>query len=371
MTNEVALVRCENYDPETLKSSLRRAIELCPPPEVRGKKVLLKPNILWDSPPEMAITTHPEVVRCAVELFREKGAEVYVGDSPGLHPRDFEKDSCGIRKAAESAGAGWVDFAGEKITVDVPGKGAVKKFTVSAIANEVDLIVSMPKMKTHTLMYYTGAMKNLFGLVPGTLKASFHARFPGRESFARVMVDLNTAVMAGYALMDAVIGIEGPGPGKAGKPKRIGAVMASTNLLAMDIITAGMMGYDAAELPMNRNALQRGIWLTSPEDIVIKGESPESIAPETYETVPMARRRNALIEYLITNLSMTFRSKRRPLPSFSDEVCIKCGECIEICPAGALAFSGRGKDKRVVLNRKACVRCYCCHEICPVGAISV
>lgn len=371
MNNEVAIIRCDNYNTDEVLSALRKAMGLCPPPDVKGKKVLLKPNILWDSPPELAITTNPEIVRAAVLLFQERGAEVFVGDSPGLHPKSFTNDSCGIRKAAETAGATWVDFAQEKTSLEVPGAKQVKRFTVSAIIDNVDLIVSLPKMKTHTLMYYTGAMKNLFGLVPGTIKASFHARYPGREGFAQAMVDLNEGIRASYALMDGIIGLEGAGPGKAGKPKRIGVVMASQNLLAMDITASSMMGYDPTDLPMNRDALARGLWLKKAGDIVHKGVHPDEAKPEAFQTVPTAKRRNALLEYLFTNITMNLKSRRRPKPAFSAELCIKCGECVKICPADALSFSGTGRSKTLEFDSRKCVRCYCCHEICPVGAVSV
>ena len=371
MNTDVSITRCENYESDKVISALREAMELCPPPDVRGKKVLLKPNILWDSPPELAITTHPEIVRAAAILFRELGARVYVGDSSGVEAGSKGKDACGIRAAAESEAAEWVDFSAVKKTLRVPRGRKSRKFTVSGIVDAVDLIVSLPKMKTHTLMYYTGALKNLFGLVPGTLKAPYHARFPGRESFAGVMVDLNVGLGAGYALMDGVIGLEGAGPGKGGKPRRIGCVMASRNLLAMDIIASSMMGYNPMDLPMNRDALQRGIWLNSIDDIVLKGVSPKEVAPASFHTVPVSSKRSGLLEYVLTNFSMNRRFRRRPLPEFSDETCIKCGKCIDICPAGALSFSGTGGSKRIELDTRTCVRCYCCHEICPVGAITV
>ncbi len=371
MNTDVAIIRCEVYERSEVLSALRNAMELCPPPDIRGKKVLLKPNILRDSPPETAITTHPEFVRAAVQLFRELGAEVFVGDSPGLHPAGSINDACGIRRASEAAGAKWVDFSAEQMTLRVPQAKRLKKFTLARIFEQVDLVVSLPKMKTHTLMYYTGAMKNLFGLIPGTLKASFHARFPGREAFARVMIDLNCGISAGYALMDGIMGMEGAGPGKSGKPRRIGIVMASRNLLAMDIIASGIMGYEPMDLPMNRDALERGIWLTSVDEIGIKGVPPEEVKPAGFRTVPQAKRRNAVLEYLLTNFSMILRSRRRPIPEFSKDICIACGECIEICPADALSFCENGVSKYIKIDSRACVRCYCCHEICPVGAVSV
>ncbi|MBN2049039.1 MAG: DUF362 domain-containing protein [Spirochaetales bacterium] len=373
MTQDVAIVRCDSYEGKEVSSALEKAMDLCPPPDVQGKTVLLKPNILWDSPPELAITTHPEIVRGAVQLFFRRGAaRVLVGDSPGLHSKSFPTDSCGIREAAESAGAEWIDFNGEKTTLPVPGARRVKKFTLTRAVEEADLIVSLPKMKTHTLMYYTGAMKNLFGLVPGTLKASFHARYPGQEAFASVMIDLNAGLKtAAYALMDGVIGLEGPGPGKAGKPKRMALILASDNLLAMDLVASGLMGYDAPLLPMNREALRRGLWLKNAEDLAVKGLSLEEAKPEHFETVPLPRRRSNLLNYLTTSFSLVVKSQRRPKPTFDHRVCIRCGKCIEICPAGALSYTGTGSSRLVLLNEKACVRCYCCHEICPVGAISV
>jgi uncharacterized protein (DUF362 family) len=216
----VSVVKCGEYRLFELKEKIREAVKLAGAPHVKGKKVLLKPNILSGAAPEKAVTTHPEFVKAAITVFQEMGAEVLVGDSPGFQNPDTAGKKSGIRQVTEETGAVWADFTRETEVMNPEGK-LVKRFRVAEVFNEADLIVSLPKLKTHSLMYYTGAMKNLFGMVVGLKKGQYHVRFPDRENFAAMLVDLNVLLKPGFALMDGIVGMEGPGPG-SGTPRKAG-----------------------------------------------------------------------------------------------------------------------------------------------------
>jgi uncharacterized protein (DUF362 family)/ferredoxin len=371
MNSHVAIARCEDYGSEQVYAALRLAVEAAPSLDVSGKTVLLKPNIVFDSPPEKAIVTHPVFLGAAIRLVRDLGASrILVGDSPGLQKPNFTAKLSGLGEVTERMGAEWVDFTREKCNLPCPGGRTVRQFSVTAAVREADCIISLPKLKTHQLMYYTGAMKNLFGLIPSVAKSPMHVRYPGREAFASMIVDLNLAVRPSYALMDAIIGMEGPGPG-AGDPRPIGLVLASPNLLALDIAAAGIIGYPSLEVPVTRDALSRRVWLNSPSEILYPLLKAEDLLIGDFRKIPIKRSGGQLAEFILPRAFRKFRERLTPRPVIDPSVCLRCGDCTRICGSKAMTLSGEGPEKQVRIDYTTCIRCYCCHEICPVKAISI
>jgi uncharacterized protein (DUF362 family)/Pyruvate/2-oxoacid:ferredoxin oxidoreductase delta subunit len=371
MNNQVAITRCDDYTVEAVYAALKIGADSAGNFDVRGKTVLLKPNIVFDSAPEKAIATHPVFLEAVIRLVRDHGAaRILVGDSPGLQALNFTARLSRLGDTAHRMGAEWVDFTREKIEIPLPGGKMVKQFTVTAAIREADCVISLPKCKTHQLMYFTGAMKNLFGLIPSVLKSSYHVRFPSREGFASVIVDLNTAVKADYAFMDAIEGMEGPGP-SAGYPRHIGLVLASSNLLALDAAACEIVGYPPQEIPVNREALSRGIWLKAFSEIEYPLLSPAEWRLPDFEKIPLKKSGGQLTELILPRSFRKFRERLTPRPEIDRTICLRCGDCTRICGSKAMEFRGEGTDKRIVINYSTCIRCYCCHEICPVKAIGI
>ena len=371
MNKRVAIVKCSDYDPEEVYRSLREAADLAEGLDLRGRNVLLKPNILFDADPKKAITTHPEFLQAAIRLCQEEGAsEIYVGDSPAFQKANYSGKTSGLRQVTEACDASWVDFTTETTTLSCPQGRISRQFTVSGIIHKVDRIISLPKLKTHQLMYFTGAMKNLFGLVPNLLKSPYHLRHPSRRGFAAMIVDLNTALAPHFAFMDAVVGMEGPGPG-SGYPRKLGLLLASSNLLALDAIASQIIGYPPMEIPITAEALSRRKWLNSLGEIETLGEDLQKQIVRDYKKIAIKIAPNQLVEFAGGGLVRHLRKVLEPRPVFHRENCIKCGDCVKICPAKALEFQGGAKNLHVVIDYSLCIRCYCCHEICPADAIEV
>jgi uncharacterized protein (DUF362 family)/Pyruvate/2-oxoacid:ferredoxin oxidoreductase delta subunit len=371
MNTQVAITRCESYESGTVYAALRLAVEAASPPEVRGKTVLLKPNIVFDSPPEKAIVTHPVFLEAAIRLIRDLGASrILVGDSPGLQRLNFTAKLSGLGDITKRMGAEWVDFTREKADIPCPAGKVAKQFSLTAAVKEADCVISLPKLKTHQLMYYTGAMKNLFGLVPSVAKSPMHVRFPSREAFAAMIVDLNLAVMPHYALMDAIIGMEGPGPG-SGYPRHIGLILASSNLLAMDAAASEIVGYPPQEVPVSREALSRGIWLKSFSEIEYPLLSPAELRIPDFKKIPFKKTGGQLTEFLLPRFFRKFRERLTPRPEIDRSICLRCGDCTRICGSKAMTLTGEGPGRQVRIDYNTCIRCYCCHEICPVNAINI
>lgn len=350
----VSIRKVERYDYTDILNAIREVYIASGGPDPKGKRVLLKPNILTDIPPERAVTTHPEVFRACVTYFQERGATVLAGDSPALHTSGFKAKICGIGPVCEELGVEWLDFSIDPIHRN--------GFKFARILDEVDMVVSLPKLKTHEFAYYTGAIKNLFGMIPGLSKALMHAKYPNRKSFSSMIVDVMDAIKPSFAIMDGIIGMEGAGP-QNGQPKHIGLILASCNLPALDIVAASVIGYNPMDIPMLSDAVQRGL-VSDPKDIILEGGDLKDIKVKNFKKIPIQRGYNLAI------MGVRYEKFRRRFdrkPVFDHDVCILCKRCVEICKSEALQV----KDGKIDFNDSKCIRCYCCHEICPVNAIEV
>jgi uncharacterized protein (DUF362 family)/Pyruvate/2-oxoacid:ferredoxin oxidoreductase delta subunit len=379
MNKRVAVLECRAYDPELILGKMREAVTLTggnDALDVKGKKVLLKPNVLFDAEVSKAVSTHPEFLRAAVQLMKELGAsEIFVGDSPGFQKPGFKGRKCGLWEICQDEGVQWYDFSAGTVVKKCPDGKKVKQFQVSNITDKVDTIISLPKMKTHQLMYFTGAIKNQFGLLPGLSKSPYHMMFPGRQSFAEMVVDLHSAIEPAFAFMDGIIAMEGPGPG-SGYPVDAGLILASPNLLALDITACRIIGYDPDIIPINRAAIDRGLWLERTSDPELVGITLEEAKLEGFEKIRLTGSRSQLLEFLTPSFIRKIETALAPRPIFHPPKCVRCGECVKICPADALSMKEMPglseKFRRMVsINYRKCIRCYCCHELCPEDAISV
>ncbi len=371
----VAITKCESYNLNELYSAISLASKEAQMPNVAGKSILLKPNILSDAKPEDCITTNPEFVRAVIRLLKDQGAsEIYVGDSPGLQSPNFEGKACGIHSICEEENVKWVDFTQNPVIKHI--QGTTRKLYMASIIDKVDMVFSLAKFKTHQLMYTTGAVKNLFGTIPGLHKSTCHIKCPNRESFAHLIVGIHETIKPSFALMDAIIGMEGAGPAN-GTPRPIGLVMASTNCIAMDYAQGIIMGYNPKDLPIIQEASRRHIL---PSEINYPLLKAEKVVVSNFVRIPICEKTHfvkSLIIPFLTRSAQKQAQRKEPKPLFSDSSCIRCARCVNICPAKALTMEpmenpGISKySKHIVADYSKCIRCYCCHEMCPADAITI
>jgi uncharacterized protein (DUF362 family)/Pyruvate/2-oxoacid:ferredoxin oxidoreductase delta subunit len=373
MKTPVAIVRCPSYESAALDRAVAEATELAGLPDVRGKRVLLKPNILSAALPEAAIATRGELLASFARLLKSRGAaKILAGESPGWQSPELAARKSGIRAACDSEGVQWLDFS-EGAEFECPEGKRVRRFTFAAALKEADVLVSLPKLKTHRLMRYTGAIKNLFGLVPGLNKSGFHLRFPLPEDFGAMLVDLALAAKPAFCLMDAVVSMEGEGPAN-GRPVETGLILASRDVLALDWIASSIVGYDPLQLPYLVDAASRGAWISGPEEIEIRGLSIAEARPASFELVPLRTGDKFVTDRLPAPLRRLVRNATVARPFFDHAKCVRCGGCVKICPPKALTFAPDARaasGKRVRVDYDSCIRCYCCHEVCPEDAISL
>lgn len=247
-TSPVALLPATGYEAD-LSDAIGRGLQLLGV-ELRDKRVFLKPNMVeYES--DKAINTAPAVVAgAAIACLRAGASQVTVGEGPG-HRRDIEYllAGTGMGDVLTDLRLAFVDLNHDDVRM-VP---LASNFTelghlwLPAAVLDADLVVSMPKLKTHHYMGMTASMKNLFGTVPGAVygwpKNILH--FRGIE---RSIVDINATIRPGLTIVDGIIGMEGDGP-IMGRPRPLGFLAMGTDLCAVDATCARVIGLDPAKVP--------------------------------------------------------------------------------------------------------------------------
>jgi uncharacterized protein (DUF362 family)/Pyruvate/2-oxoacid:ferredoxin oxidoreductase delta subunit len=363
MNNKISVRQCSNYDLHEIYSLISDIYTRTGGPDPSGRKILVKPNVLLDAEPEKCITTHPVVVEAMVRFLQTKGAEVVVGDSPSIHLRNFLPEKSGISEVCRRTGARWVDFREKSCEI------RTRKTTIriASVANEVDFIVSLPKFKNHELVYLTGAVKNTLGLVPGFVKGKQHALYQSRNSFGEFLVDLNEAILPSFFLMDAITGMEGPGPAQ-GMPKKIGLLIGSTNPLLVDITASRIAGYDPMLIPTSKTAFLRKNWMADENDIDYDGPEIEKIKVSDFIKIPAASNTNISMQFVMRRIKPLRKLERRPY--FIHANCTGCLKCVKICPVNAIK-PDEVKKNWINLTDSKCIRCYCCSEVCTDNAVRI
>ena len=368
--SKVAVIRCESYDVQEVTTAVQRGIDLLGGIEQfvqPGETILFKPNILEGGDPDKCMTTHPVVLDAVISVFKAVDAHYTFGDSPGIaSPRGASRQS-GLFKAAQKHDVPLVDFInGEE--VKFPQGNLVKKFVIAKGVVEADGIVSLPKMKTHALARLTGAVKNTFGCIPGVLKAEFHSRMPNAEMFAKMLTDLNLVVKPRLYIMDGIYAMEGNGP-RNGTPRKMNVLLLSTDPVALDTTVAKLMNLDVRKVETILVGDEFGLGTRT--DIEWIGDQVEEFVAEDYDVNRSTLPTTPGNAFLNSSLIKTFFA---PRPVIEEEKCIRCGRCINICPAvpdKALEWPDGDMTKAPVYDYSKCIRCYCCQEMCPAEAITV
>jgi uncharacterized protein (DUF362 family)/Pyruvate/2-oxoacid:ferredoxin oxidoreductase delta subunit len=361
--SDVSIVRCADYDRVRLLGAVRRAVDLLGGISVfvkPGERVLIKPNLLKASPPADAVITHPEVLRAVIRLVREAGGEALVGDSPGFGDLRRVCEKSGVMDVIEEEGAVLADL-GE--AVKVRSHGQFHWFEIARAVREADAVINLPKLKTHGMMTVTGAVKNLFGCIPGKRKVQWHFNTGvNRDAFARMLVELCALIRPRLTIMDAVVGMEGNGPG-SGDPRRVGLVLAGRDPVAIDVISGTIVGADPALLYIVRAAAEAGTGETRLDRISIQGEPLSHAIVQGFRLPPQEHLEWRLPEWARRILKDALTTR----PVIDHSLCIRCGICQGHCPQGAIGEAG----KRLAIRYRECIRCFCCQEFCPRGAIRV
>ena len=360
MRTDVNLVHCAHYEavPEALSrlmdglGGMGRFVK-------PGQSVLIKPNLLSDHIPDEAVTTHPAVVRGLIRLVKAQGASPWVADSPAI--------IADLKRVWERTGIGQVccEEGVPLVNLEKAGSKSFEEdgihFTVATPVLEADAIISVPKVKTHVLTGLTGAVKNLYGTVPGLQKTLFHKTYPYPQDFARLLVAIYRRVKPVLSVADGIVGMEGNGP-SAGDPIELEFLAASADAIALDVVLCRALGLNPHQVVHLEAARKAGFGVSDWNAIVTDGDVIGALVPRDYHlpsTVPL----NYVPQWLVRLVQPLIWHR----PAISGD-CVYCGKCVKACPVGALKMV---PGKRPVLLSDKCIACCCCHEMCPSHAIEM
>ena len=323
MAVDVSIVSCKSYDAEECRTALTQA--LAPFGGLDwvkdGMRVVIKVNLVSAMKPEQAATTHPALLCELTTMLRARGASVLLGDSPGgLYTAahvNHVYDLSGMH-ACEAVGAELnQDFS--QADASFPDAVCAKKFTYTAYLDQADAIIDFCKLKTHGMMGLTNAVKNYFGVIPGTMKPEYHC--------------------------------------------------SPTCEMVFTDAPAKLIGLTADDVPTLQAARVRGLIPQTAEELIIAGEPAAFIVPD-FKTMPAQSSvffHKAGTGFIGKIVDSVMFHALTPCPKVQKNDCIGCGKCAKICPAKAI----RMENKLPVIDRKACIHCFCCQEFCPKGAMGV
>ncbi|MDR3554544.1 MAG: DUF362 domain-containing protein [Syntrophobacteraceae bacterium] len=341
-----------------VREAVDRAFELFPL-AIAGRKVLLKPNVLRVSEATEAIVTHPAVLRAVVEKVETLSpASIVVGDNPGMFSYGANEESFTRTGLMEAALGRYQNIGLDslKVAFDPAFMPAV---SVSRAVMEADVIISLPKFKTHGLTVLTGALKNSYGFLPGAQKAMLHKAAGSPARFHEMLVEVFRLRVPDLFIMDAVVGMEGNGPASP-ELRDIGLVLASDNGVAMDSVVAALMGCDPARLRFLQRARELGLGDFDPGTIEVIGELKPIPGFKLPPLGGEANTDNPHIQQLIES-RVVLRPRTDP------ELCTSCATCVEQCPVSALTMVGAIP----VVDTGVCISCFCCQEMCPEKAMAL
>jgi len=363
--SRVSVRRAAGYDLSSLTHVIEQSIQsvgrldnIVQP----SQKIFIKINHLSPaSPAERGIVTHPIFLAAVLAVLKRTGADITVGDDIESIPADGFRIS-GIRQVCDAARVKLINLK-EGGFVDVPLNGKVlSRVFISKVVLDADLIINLPKLKTHSLTVFTGGIKNLYGTIPQGYRQKFHFEHMRPEQFSKMLVDIYSVLKPRLTLMDGIMAMEGEGPAN-GRMRNLGVVICSTDTVAVDAVASKIIGIEPFNIRTTRNASDRGLGNGDLSDIEIVGETLKNVTASDFK-LPVSYTQ-AVLSGVPAAVSRFFMNQITVKPTVVKHACQACKECEKICPASAIVV----KDKLAVITEQTCIRCMCCHEVCRFNAI--
>ena len=360
----VSVVKARNYNLAELIPAMRKSLDLIGGLNTivkPGNKVFVKINHLPPSAPaERGIITNPIFVEAMLTLLKETGAVITIGDD--IDEGDDGFKISGFREMCEKLGVNLVNLRGAGFVEKSCNGIILKNLYISKIVLDADVIINLPKFKTHSLTIFTGSIKNMFGIIPAGLRRKFHGEYLRIEDFSQMLVDLYVLATPQVTIMDGIMAMEGEGPG-SGTMRNLGLILAGRDAVALDTVAGGIIGLKPGDVLTTRFAGERGLGINDLNRIEVVGEKFASLVVKDFK-LPFITSHNivnsaphGLVKYVLGQIA--------PRPKVVKKNCTACTKCVQACPTGAATIV----RKTAAIDKKLCIRCMCCHEVCRFNAI--
>ena len=368
MRNRVWLAQCPDYG-QSLEEKIEKAFDALQVwDKIRpGMRVVLKPNLVMSSKPEQAIITHPAFTAAVGKCVQKAGGRVVIAESPGgpYTPAAMKAmfRATGYRDMAEACGFTlYTDCKSREVTL--PQAKRCRELSVVEPFLDRDYLIDLPKLKTHSMVGFSGAVKNLFGTVPGLQKPELHCRFPEREPFSEMLCDLCHFLGPDLSLMDGIWAMEGNGP-TGGQRRDLHVIAGSESPWALDVAAASLVGLEPEKIVMLRAGHERGYGPLDLSELELVGDPMETLlAPDFLKAEASS---TDFIDRLPKFLRPAAKKLATPYPRIDKKRCVGCGKCAESCPQHTISL----REGKAVIRYQNCIRCFCCHEMCPKHVVQI
>ncbi len=369
MRERVWAARCLDYREDELERLADQVFrEFCVYDQLKpGMTVVLKPNLVLRSRPEEAAVTHPALTAAVGDCVKKTGARVLIAESPGgpytpgLMRSNFK--ACGYTDMAEARGFSlYTDCKSRE--VPLPEGVRCRRLSVAEPFLDADYLIDLAKWKTHGMLGFSGAVKNLFGAVPGLQKPELHCRFPDKEDFSQMLVDLCAFLQPDLSFLDGIWAMEGDGP-TGGSRRDLGLLAASKNPWALDVYAASQVGIAPESVAYLRDGAVRGFGPSGVEELELLGDAGKIARVKDFKKAKASS--TDFIDRLPKFLRPAAKKLATPYPKIDRAGCVGCGKCAESCPQRTITV----RDGKASINYGNCIRCFCCHEMCPMHVIGV
>lgn len=362
MKPEVALVPCDSYEQRAIDRALdaiEEGLRMWDGALPQTEKVLIKPNMISAKRPEKAVTTHPVLLQAVAARLKKRGYQVFIGDSPGGAIKGLGRywKKTGMKEAADAAGVELLNFESSG-SQKIVRNG--REYSIAEPILDFKFILNMPKLKTHSFAGLTGAVKNLFGSVPGLAKARMHQDAPKPGEFGECMLDIYEIAAPSFHLADAVMVLDTKGP-TSGRVRPMNCLMASNDGVALDALFAHLGKVPLKGYLTGSEAHRRGYAGATFDGIEVVGADPGSLMPDDFKVPGIG-----VYRFIPGFLGRLSKSLIQAWPEAMDN-CTACGFCAESCPVSCIEI----KNKRAHMDKRKCILCLCCHELCPEEAVDL
>ncbi|MBN1798488.1 MAG: DUF362 domain-containing protein [Spirochaetales bacterium] len=356
---KVAVESCTDYDIDTVKAAVNRLFTELDTNIKRDSTVLIKPNIMAQNKPTQHTVTHYTVIDAICAYLADKSCRIQIGDSIAFFQKGLTRKAFTTTKLSDVAkkyNARLVAFDEEPLTKITAQLTVFKQLYIPRILLEADVIINACKLKTHGGgLRFSGAVKNVFGCLPGGYKQKAHIWVKSDFELSDLFIDIMQTIKPALHIMDAIVGLDG-GPSALGKPTPVGALLASRNPAALDAVACRMIGYKPEQIAILVRAKERGL-ITDFATIKILGTVPRVQFRKLIKTpLPAHKTKDSMF------VTDTF-----VYPVVKKSKCSGCRDCLDFCPTGAIQLDAGGKAS---VNYEKCVFCYYCLAACKERAIS-